>query len=381
VKKLTTLLHRKPWVIALTLFLLLLLWMLTGLLGGKSAKQEAPNRLEKSDLTLVRVQPSQAEQVARVITLQGKTEADRRSKVRSEISGKVEKIMVKRGEPVAAGQILIQLTTEDRLLRLQKAKASLKQRELEYSGAKKLRSQGLNAQTKLAEAEANLELARAELEDAKLALEKTKIRAPYAGIFNERYVEVGDYVSVSSEVGEIIDVQPVVVRVDVPEKEFTSVHLGQQGTATLLTGQQFSGKVRYLSSASDDATHTFRVELAIENPAQDIPVGLSATVKLHTEQVLAHKISPALLTLGDNGGLGVKVVDADNRVHFKPVQIVYSEADGTWVAGLNEKENIITVGQGFVSDGDEVKVDRVTDKTVEQGEQPNNIVEQGGEHA
>jgi membrane fusion protein, multidrug efflux system len=365
----TTTLNRKPWLIAVAIVLLLALWMLSG--AGKDSKADAEQdkpiaKLEKETLNKVRVERRVAEPIFKVIELHGRTEADRRAKLTAQVSGRVEAIHVARGQSVAKDQLLVTIEKEDRELRLQKSLASLKQRELEFQGSERLRQQGLNAQTKLAESEANLELAKAEVEEAKLAIKNTEIRAPFAGLFNERTVEVGDLLSVGSQVGEILDVDPIVVRGNIPELEFAEVKLGQSGYAKLISGQSYNGKVRYLSSASDDATHTFRVELAIDNPDNKIPVGISASIGLQTRSMLAHKISPAILALGDNGGIGVKVIDENNHVFFKEVKLIRSEADGSWIDGLDREESIITLGQGFVAVGDEVAPDFVNEGGVSE---------------
>jgi len=347
--------------------------MLSGL-TSQAENVESITKLENKALTKVRVEKRQATEIASLIELHGRTEADRKAKLSSETSGRVESILVKRGERVKQSQIIIKLAVKDKELRLQQAKATLKQRELEYQAAKTLRKSGLTAQTQMAEKQANLELARAEVEQTKLDIAYTEIRAPFDGIFNERFVEVGDLLSIGTEIGEILDVTPIIVRGNIPELSVADVSLGQIGTAELITKQSVSGKVRYLSASSDDSTHTFKVELALDNSEQNIPVGVSATIKLQTHLVYAHKLSPAALSLSKNGGLGVKVIDADNRVIFKQVEIVRSEKDGVWLSGLAANENIITVGQGFVDDGDTVEPDFVISEFVDNSKtSPNSL--------
>lgn len=351
-------LNKKPWIIAVTIIVLLTFWMLSGS-KAEEVSSENEAKLENKSLTKVRVERRNATQIAKVIELHGRTEADRRSKLSAETSGRVKTILVRRGEMVKKDQVIVKLAEKDKQLRLQQARATLKQRELEHQAAKRLLKKGLTAQTQLAENQANLELAKAEVEQAKLDVKYTEIRAPFDGIFNDRYVEVGDLLSVGSEVGEILDVNPIIVRGDIPELAVASVTIGQMGLAKLITNQNLQGEVRYLSAASDDSTHTFKVELALNNDAYKIPVGVTATIELQTAQVLAHKVSPAVLSLSKDGGLGVKVIDENNRVEFKAVEIVRSEKDGVWLSGLGSDENIITVGQGFVDSGDTVEPDYI----------------------
>mgnify|MGYP000055976336 CR=1 FL=1 len=85
-----------------------------------------------------------------------------------------------------------------------------------------------------------------------------------------------------------------------------------------------------------------------------MPAGLSARIAVPTGQARGHFISPAILSLGTNGDLGIKTVQEDNTVAFSPVAIVRAQPDGVWITGLPESTSIITVGQGFVNAGDVV---------------------------
>src|SRR3546814_14385271 len=82
---------------------------------------------------------------------------------------------------------------------------------------------------------------------------------------------------------------------------------------------------------------------------------MTAEIALPLSATQAHRVSPAVLTLSDKGEIGVKAVDADNRVVFHPVKIVDTDGEGTWVTGLPEQVTLITVGQEYVGPGDSVR--------------------------
>ena len=69
---------------------------------------------------------------------------------------------------------------------------------------------------------------------------------------------------------------------------------------------------------------------------------------------MAHFVTPALLSLADDGAIGLKTVDERNRVRFRPVDIIKDTPDGVWLGGLPAEVRVITVGQDFVSAGQEV---------------------------
>jgi len=74
-------------------------------------------------------------------------------------------------------------------------------------------------------------------------------------------------------------------------------------------------------------------------------------LRIPAEKILAHRISPSLLTLDDAGNVGVKIINNDGLVEFVVADIALSSNNGIWIAGLPEVATIITVGQGYVANG------------------------------
>ncbi len=79
-----------------------------------------------------------------------------------------------------------------------------------------------------------------------------------------------------------------------------------------------------------------------------------------TNEILAHKISPSILLLSDDGIIGIRAVDDDNAVQFIPVKIIEDTQDGVWVTGIPNLTKIIVLGQGFVENGQNVQVTELT---------------------
>ena len=91
------------------------------------------------------------------------------------------------------------------------------------------------------------------------------------------------------------------------------------------------------------------------NPKRDLRDGVTAHIRIPVDEISAHLISPAAMTLNDEGIIGVKLVDLDGVVHFAPAHIIADSNKGVWLAGLPDQIAIITVGQEFVRDGDKVE--------------------------
>jgi len=352
-------LRTRPWLIAVAIVIAVSLWMVTGTERPQSAPAEdATERAaaRPEAVPVVQTRRQAAEPVTRTLSIYGRTAPSRTVELKAETSGRVVAVGAERGARIDEGVLIVRLDDRDRAARLSEAKAVVRQREVEYQGQLRLKQEGYVSDTMLAETEAQLEAARTELRRAELDLQYREIRAPFAGALQERAVEVGDYVSEGDPIGTFVDERTLVVVGAVAEQHASEVHEGLRGQARLATGQVVAGTVRYVAPVADQATRTFTVELEVDNAAGRLPAGVTTQIELPTGTVLAHRVSPALLTLDDRGELGIKVVNAEGRVEFHGADVARSSADGVWLAGLPDPAEIITVGQGFVAPGRLVQV-------------------------
>ncbi len=346
---------KRSYLIAASIVVIVTLWMMLGPVreekpAEQSAAQDAVARTE------VQVKLYEAHEMQRELTLYGQSEPNRQVTVRAEVAGQVSAVLAPLGKAVKKGELLLRLAADDRPQRLEQARALLKQRELEYEGAKSLKAKGLQAERQLAEALTLLRTARAELKRAQLNLQNTKVVAPFDGVLQARHVEVGDFVSVGDPLAEVVELDPLLVTGDVSEREVGVLQSGMAGAVELSNGVKLEGTLRFIAANANPTTRTYRIEMEVANPPPHQRGGMSATIHIPREAVNAHKVSPALLSLDDAGVLGIKSVDKEGVVQFQPVDILKSERDGLWVAGLPASVRLITVGQGFVRAGDRVDV-------------------------
>ena len=226
--------------------------------------------------------------------------------------------------------------------------------KLEVAGARKLAKQGLQAENRLTFAEAALAAAVAERERARMELEYTRIKAPFAAVLEERYVELGSHLEKGDRVALLVDDSVLKAVGRVSQQSAGKLRLGQGIRLRLLDGREAEGKVTYISSLGDAETHSFRVEAEVPNPRSLLNAGTSAELRIAINNEHAHFLSPAVFALDDAGEVGVKSVSNADVVRFHPIDLVRSEADGVWVSGLPERVRVITQGQGFVTEGEEV---------------------------
>ncbi|VAW17935.1 Probable RND efflux membrane fusion protein [hydrothermal vent metagenome] len=306
-------------------------------------------------LPMVRVKVLKAEQRFSELVVTGRTEAARRVEVRGETAGRVIATPAKKGRPVRAGDVLCQLDMADRDANYAQAKAALEWASLDYNVARNLGKKGYGAKNREMSQRANYDAAKAALARAELEIARTRIIAPFDGVVETRTAEVGAYISVGGSCVTIVELSPLLVVGYVGEREVGQLKIGMDAGASLVTGQEVKGKIRFISSSAEPSTRTFRIEIEISNTDLSVKDGVTAQISVPLQPVVAHRFSPAVLTLTDDGKVGVRIVNDEDLVVFVPVTILASDKNGVWVTGLPPSPAVITVGHEYVRAGQKVR--------------------------
>lgn len=351
---------------------------------------------------------SEAQEIDSAVLLRGETEALREVAVMSETSGRVISDPIRRGSFVEAGQTLCRLDpgtrpatlaeAEARLAeavarrpeiearipeaeaRLAEAQARLAEAQINATAASKLNEGGFASETRVKSTEAavraaeaavtgaeagvksarsgmdsldaSIKSAEAAVERARTEIDRLTITAPFAGVLEADTAELGAVLGGGSSLcATVVQLDPIRIVGFVPETEIHRIAVGARGGARLTGGTEVTGDVTFLSRSADPVTRTFRVELTVPNPDLAIRDGQTAEIVIASDGARAHLLPASALTLDDDGQLGVRVVAQDGTARFKPVQLLRDTRDGVWLTGLDPVEEVITVGQEFVTDG------------------------------
>jgi membrane fusion protein, multidrug efflux system len=320
--------------------------------GGTHAVEAQANT---SQTPIVRAAHLTAVPHEAVITIRGRTEALHQVDVRAEVEGVVAKLHFEKGDRVKAGQVLCEIKVNDRGARAAQAGATMDQAQKELEVARELYKEGFRSKTQMAQAQASYEAAKAGAATMNIQLANTRIRAPFAGIVDERYANLGDYLQVGNKCAMVVAPEPFLAVGTLSEELVGQVAPGNKARVRLVTGETVDGKVRFVAEHADPATRTFRLEVEIPNPDARLRSGVSADIMVVPNRMIpAHKISSGILVLEDTGVVGVRVV-RNGIARFMPVQVISDGPDGMWVAGLPVKADVIITGQEFVSNGERVK--------------------------
>ena len=277
----------------------LVIWMVSGSMREEENFEKNISTLDT--LSSVTIVNSKATNKSKILKSSGFTEADKFVQVRAEVSGRLIARPAQQGDYVEEGDLICQLYIAGR--------------------------------------EAY-----------------PKIVAPFSGYLETLRVEEGDFLNTGAVCAALIDPDPMLIVADIAEKDIAQVELGSEARAKLISGRYISGEVTFIASSADKNTRTFRVEISVDNKDRTIRDGVSAEIYIKGKEEAAHKISPAILSLNDQGNLGVRTVTANNRVEFKEINILEDTNSGMWVSGLGEDARIITLGQEYVFQGQTVNV-------------------------
>ncbi|MDC1074716.1 efflux RND transporter periplasmic adaptor subunit [Gammaproteobacteria bacterium] len=283
--------------ISLYIFIPILLWMISGLFVKDAVKNEVP----KNDLFRVGTLLSEAVSYQPTIKLKATSRSEARVDVRAKTSGEVVKIGSTQGNFVEKDSILCSLGVVE--------------------------------------------------------LNRTEVKAPFSG-FIEQIVKPGNFLERGQVCATIIQLNPIIFVAEVPEFNINKVETGQDVDIRLVTSEFINGKLTFVSKSASPSTRTFKVESQIENKNGLVRDGITAEMTIKTKLVMAHKISPSILLLNDEGKIGIRSVEND-IVKFHNITILEDSESGLWITGIPKELELIVQGQGFVEDGQKVLINKL----------------------
>jgi membrane fusion protein (multidrug efflux system) len=290
------------------------------------------------------------------VVLSGEAEAEHTANVGFLVPGLVHAVALREGEAVESGQLLAQLDSTDYQLNVDLAAAQQDRAEDEFARAKAMFDQKSIPANDFNKVDVAVRMARTQASMARKKLADTRITSPLSGIVARRGVEPGELAGPGLPVFTIMQIDPVQIRVGVPESEIARFAIGQRATLTIpaLRDAEFSGVVRVIDVAADPASRTYTVKAEVPNPSHRLRPGMIAEVRFENNAKVSMLTVPADAIVPDVDGVTrVFVYDPKGqRVHSQRVDV--GAAYGTEVeirSGLKAADAIVTGGQSRVHDG------------------------------
>ncbi len=325
--------------------------------------------------------------------------------IASKITAPIRMLLVKKGDTVAAGQVLARLENRDLVAQrgeavnraradASSAEATLAQAEKNLERRQKLYDQGaipardlLATQTEAAQARANYEVARKYLDLLQGAalgassdrgttnqetgtaflntqIEFTEIRSPFAGVVTEQFLYPGDMAKPETAIFTVMDLSVVAARAQVPESDVAGVSRGQ--ACSFESGDSpnrpSSGRVSLVNQAVDPSRRTVEVWCEIPNPQRTLRSGVFGSVAVSTgraEHAIVLPVAAVQFKEGSTKGIAV-VVDPQHVAHVRDVEANPIPGGKVRIVhGIEVGETVVVEGGYGLPDGTEVKVAEV----------------------
>lgn len=355
--------------------------------GGASAQQAAAPATEVKVVTVA------LQDVPLLTELPGRTSAHLVAEVRPQVTGIVQKRLFEEGAQVKAGQVLYQIDPSRYQAAYDSAQANVAKAKAQLasasSTAKRYRELGEiaavsqqqreDALSALRLAQAELKAAEAAMQSAKIDLDFTRVKSPITGRAGRSDVTPGALVT-SNQANALVTVQQLdPIYVDVTQSSAQMLRLrrdladgklgavNQQSVPVTILLEDGSalpqkGKLEFSEVSVDENTGSVTLRAVVPNPNHELLPGMY--VRAQVEQGVHHGaalVPHAGITRNQQGGAVAMVVNAQNKVETRPVEVAQS-LHGQWVVtkGLSAGDRVIVEGLQWVRPGAEVQAQEMT---------------------
>ncbi|MGJ8738406.1 efflux RND transporter periplasmic adaptor subunit [Zobellia laminariae] len=308
------------------------------------------------------------------LELQGNVMTKQNVLVYPEMSGTLQRVYVKEGQRVSAGQLLASIDDGGRSSQLSQLKTQAELSKTTFERRKRLWEQKIGSEIEYLSAKTNYEAAESAIKQAQSQLGKSTIRAPFSGIIDNVIKDQGTVVSPGpgSEVFRIVNLSDMYIEVDVPETYLDGIKVGKEAKVYFpVLGDTVTTKVRQTGNFINPSNRAFTVEIPVPNKKGNIKPNLTAKVNINdytSEKAIV--IPQSIISENAEGDQYVyiaELTDGENEAILKKSIIKTGKTQGSQIeilSGIEDGDHIIEEGARSVKDGQKVKI--LNDQTDEQ---------------
>jgi membrane fusion protein, multidrug efflux system len=324
--------------------------------------------------------PSDVTQLAphdlrQTLALSGSLKAVSQAVVKARVAGEVREVLVREGEAVTAGQVLVRMDASEYQARLEQARGALQAARAQLDIATKTRDNNRalldknfisknafdNAESQYAIAAANLASAKGALDVAQKSLQDTVIRAPLAGLVSSRTIEPGEKVSPDNPLLEVVDLRQMELEAAVPALDIASIALGQE-VQVKVEGlpEALTGTVARINPSTQPGSRSIMAYIRIANQRQILRVGMFGEAQLTLARKSGVLSIPQAAVRTDAGQPTVYVIE-NGKLRQQPVALGMRGEDQRGAAveivtGLADGAEIVSTNLGNLPSGTPVKI-------------------------
>ena len=316
--------------------------------------------VETRFLVPVSVKAMQPESFTHYIEVTGRLEAEEDAFISPEMSGQIEKIRVKEGQPVKQGQLLVTLNTSLIESNIREVKTGLELANKLYDKQKELWDQNIGSELQYLEAKNKKEQAEARLATLEAQMDMAMIKAPFSGVVETILMKEGELASPGMQLIRLINLEQLKLYGNVSEHYLTSVSKGEQVFVSFpdLEGLTVSAPIFRVGNVIDNASRTFSIEVKLNNSGHKLKPNMYSVIKINDFSSSSAFVVPSVAIKQDIRGNYLYIADGDGKTARKKyVETGLSYEDQTMILkGLERGDRVIVKGFAQVSDGVDINV-------------------------
>lgn len=281
----------------------------------------------------------------------------------AEEMGQVARFNVEKGARVRAGQVIAELDASVLRAQLDEARAAAELAQVQFERQRDLwENQRIGSEIAFLQARSAAHTSAARVAQLEARLENTRVRAPVDGVFDERFIEVGEMAAPGAPVARVVSTGRIKVEAGVPERTALAIEVGTRATVTfdVLPGRRFQGRVTFVAASVDRVNRTVPIEVVLDDPGNMVKPRMVANVELVRHQLTDVIVVPQQAILRTEDGYQALVVEEHDG---RPVAAARSvELGPAWdsrvviTAGLAAGDRLIYLGQQMVDPGTRVRI-------------------------
>ncbi|MCL6478952.1 MAG: efflux RND transporter periplasmic adaptor subunit [Peptococcaceae bacterium] len=375
---------RRRWVlpvIVVAVLVLLVLLILARISSRKADNAATQERLQPVEVVSVMSRPFSDE-----LSVSGLVTPFMEANLSPLVAGRVSAVNVEVGQRVKQGETLLIIDQTDYFAALKQAEAGLESAransiqagtayenaKLNYQRQEDLFKQGAVSQSQLEAARGQLAAAesaykanqaqivqyQAMLDKARADYNNTRLRAPFPGVVARRLVDPGEMVSQQTPVFTLIQDEPLLVKVNLPENTVARVAPGQQvDIYVAATGKTYKGTVATVAPQADQQTRAFASEIKLADTGREVKPGMVADLIIKVKEIESTLVVPTEALLDEEGGAGAFVVENGIARHRKVTTGLVGQGYTQVLSGLQQGEVVVVRGNHLLVDGMKVRVE------------------------
>lgn len=329
----------------------------------ESAENSAPAATQTfSNAFYVRTAPVVTTSLTDVIHVTGMIQSDTEARPSFKIGGVVDGIFVKEGDRVRKGQLLGRLHMTEIEAQVTQARMALEKATRDQQRVENLYKDSIATMEQWQNTITAMDVAKKSLQIAEFNQTYAEIKSPIDGKVVLQYVHEGEIVGPGTPVFYIIGVQQNDWRLiaGLTDKNWGRVKVGNMVDISLdaYPASPLKGKVLRLSDVANPMSGTFDVEISLPANDKRIAAGLLAQLAIHPAQGKTYPVIPVEALVSSNGRDGIVFIPRNGKAEKRAVKIHEWNGESVSIyAGLEDVEEIITAGSGFLEDGDSIMVE------------------------